>query len=94
MARIRVPMATGIGGIQAIAPTFQEVPGSYQGDPAVCDKNGIKAGVALNNPLLGGVTVLVDVPDEDVTGAALDAAKIKQRYPTHYLVVNHTIAGT
>lgn len=91
MARIRLSMAITGTAIGAAAPSFIEVPNSYQGDPSVCNSGGLKTGILLSNPLIGAVTVLVDVPDEDVTNGTLDPVKVKARYPNHPLVVNGTI---
>lgn len=87
MVRIRLPLVTGVGGFQAAAPSFQEVPGSYQGIAAgKVDAHGVLAGVPIGDPALANATVLVDVPDEDVTNGQLDNAKIKARYPDHWMV--------
>lgn len=94
MARIRLAIVTGLRGPQAAAPTYAEVPGSYQAaDPTVLTSGGIKAGIPLGDPRLAGVTVLADVPDEDVNAAkdGLDPAAIKRRYPEHFLVTSGTI---
>lgn len=91
MARVRLPIALLGNSIGAAAPSFIEVNGSYLGDPSVCYAGGIKAGVLLGNPLLAAVTVLADVPDEDVTNGALDPAKVKARYPNHPLVLSGAI---
>lgn len=78
-------------GLQALAPSYVEVPNSYQGDPAVCTPSGVKFGVSLGDARLQGVTVLVDVPDEDVTNNVIDIAKVKQRYPNHPLIASGAI---
>lgn len=87
MAQVRVPLVVGIGGIQAAVPSFSEVKGSYQ--PIVAGKvnsNGVLAGVSLGDPALQGVTVLVDVPDDEVNpDGSLNAARIRAKYPDHFL---------
>lgn len=92
MAQIRLPLVLGVGAVQAAAPSFQEVPGTYL--PLVGGKvsaNGVLPGVSLGDPALQGVTVLVNVPDEDVTNGALDVNKIKARYPNHWLLTSGAI---
>jgi hypothetical protein len=91
MARIRLPLVTASNGIGAAAPTFREVPGSYQVDPLVGTPSGIKVGILLGDPKLAAATVLVDVPDEDVTDGKLDPVKVRTRYPNHPLVTSGTI---
>lgn len=92
MARIRLPLATAAVGVGAAAPTYSEVSGTYQPTvPGKVDAHGVLPGVLLSDPSLANVTVLVDVPDEDVTNGQLDSAKIKARYPTHPLVTSGAI---
>lgn len=95
MARVRIPAVLGPTGITPAAPTFTAVPGSFL--PIVAGKSsadGVLVGAPVGDPALAGATYQVDVPDEDVTGNALDAQKIKTRYPNHWLVANHVIPGT
>lgn len=87
MKRIRVPLVTGSGGIQAAMPSFVEIPGSYQGDALVVTASGVKVGIPLGDARLATATVQVEVPDEDVDAQGnIDKAAIKRRYPDHFLV--------
>lgn len=91
MARLRLPIAI-INGYQAATPAFTEVPNSWQ--PVTAGKvsaGGILAGLLVSDPVLAQVTVLVDVPDADVTNGQLDPVKIKDRYPNHPLVLSGAI---
>lgn len=89
MVRIRIPLTLLAAGIGAALPTYSEVRGSYQPvTPGKVTADGIAPGVALSDPILGQVTVLVDVPDEDCTNGQPDPVKIKARYPTHPLVTS------
>ena len=92
MARIRVPVVLGPTGLQHAAPTGSMVSGSWQ--PVVSGKStadGVLVGVVLGDPALQGMTVQVDVPDEDVTNGALDPVKVKARYPGHWLITSGVI---
>lgn len=92
MARLRLPLVFGPNALQAAAPTHQLVPGSLQPvTPAKTNADGVLLGVSPGDPALQGISVLADVPDEDVTNGALDPQKIKQRYPDHFLVRNGII---
>lgn len=91
MQRIRLPIAI-VGSLQAAAPTFTEVPGSYLPITAgKVDANGILSGVLLSDPILAQVTVLVDVPDDDCTNGKLDPAKVATNYPKHPLILSGAI---
>lgn len=92
MARIRVPVILGAGGLTVAAPTYNMVQDSWL--PVVPGKshaNGVVNGVTLGDPALNGITVMVDVPDEDVTNGALDTVKVKARYPAHWLITSGVI---
>lgn len=92
MARIRVPLVLGPNGLHPVAPTFVEVAGSYTPNvPAKADANGVMVGVALGDPAVAGVTVMVDVPDDEVTGGKYDTATVKAKYPNHWLVTSGVI---